>query len=97
MIDVTDAAVAKAYGGKRSIAWMEIYSGEKSLEVYGEDQWLPEETLDAMREFIVGIKGPMTTPWVVESVLKRGPAPGVGPLRLPAPRAMVHQRAEPGA
>jgi len=62
MIDVTDAAVAKAYGGKRSIAWMEIYSGEKSLEVYGEDQWLPEETLDAMREFIVGIKGPMTTP-----------------------------------
>jgi len=62
MIDVTDAAVAKAYGGKRSIAWMEIYSGEKSLEVYGEDQWLPEETLEAMREFIVGIKGPMTTP-----------------------------------
>ncbi|MED5442677.1 MAG: NADP-dependent isocitrate dehydrogenase [Pseudomonadota bacterium] len=62
MIEVTDAAVAKAYGGKRSIAWMEIYSGEKSLEVYGEDQWLPEETLDAMREFIVGIKGPMTTP-----------------------------------
>jgi isocitrate dehydrogenase len=62
MIDVTDAAVAKAYDGKRSIAWMEIYSGEKSLEVYGEDQWLPEETLDAMREFIVGIKGPMTTP-----------------------------------
>ena len=62
MIKVTDAAVAKAYGGKRSIAWMEIYSGEKSLEVYGEDQWLPEETLDAMREFIVGIKGPMTTP-----------------------------------
>jgi isocitrate dehydrogenase len=62
MIKVTDAAVAKAYGGKRSIAWMEIYSGEKSLEVYGEDQWLPEETLEAMREFIVGIKGPMTTP-----------------------------------
>ena len=62
MIKVTDAAVAKAYGGKRSIAWMEIYSGEKSLEVYGEDQWLPEETLDAMREFIVGIKGPMTPP-----------------------------------
>ncbi|MEE4362165.1 MAG: NADP-dependent isocitrate dehydrogenase [Pseudomonadales bacterium] len=62
MIKVTDAAVARAYGGKRAIAWMEIYSGEKSLEVYGEDQWLPAETLDAMREFIVGIKGPMTTP-----------------------------------
>src|SRR5580765_2433888 len=62
MKSVVDAAVAKAYGGKRSIKWMEIYSGEKSLEVYGEDQWLPQETLTAMREFIVGIKGPMTTP-----------------------------------
>jgi len=62
MIDVVDAAVEKAYGGKRKIHWMEIYSGEKSLEVYGEDQWLPEETLEAMREFVVGIKGPMTTP-----------------------------------
>jgi isocitrate dehydrogenase len=62
MIRVVDAAVEKAYGGKRKIHWMEIYSGEKSLEVYGEDQWLPAETLDAMREFIVGIKGPMTTP-----------------------------------
>ena len=62
MIDVVDAAVAKAYGGQRKISWMEIYSGEKSLEVYGADEWLPEETLDAMREFIIGIKGPMTTP-----------------------------------
>ncbi len=62
MIDVVDAAVEKAYGGKRKIAWMEIYSGEKSLEVYGEDEWLPAETLEAMKEFIVGIKGPMTTP-----------------------------------
>ena len=62
MKNVVDAAVDKAYGGKRKIAWMEIYSGEKSLEIYGEDQWLPEETLTAMREFVVGIKGPMTTP-----------------------------------
>ena len=62
MKDVVDAAVAKAYGGSRRIHWMEIYSGEKSLEVYGEDEWLPAETLDAMREFIIGIKGPMTTP-----------------------------------
>ena len=62
MIKVIDAAVDKAYGSKRSIAWMEIYSGEKSLEIYGEDQWLPAETLEAMREFKVGIKGPMTTP-----------------------------------
>jgi isocitrate dehydrogenase len=62
MKDVVDAAVAKAYGGSRRIHWMEIYSGEKSLEVYGEDEWLPAETLEAMREFIIGIKGPMTTP-----------------------------------
>ena len=62
MIDVIDAAVAKAYGGQRRIHWMEIYSGEKSLELYGEDQWLPDETLAAMKEFLVGIKGPMTTP-----------------------------------
>jgi isocitrate dehydrogenase len=62
MVRVVDAAVEKAYGGKRKIHWMEIYSGEKSLEVYGEDQWLPAETLEAMKEFIVGIKGPMTTP-----------------------------------
>ena len=62
MIDVVDAAVEKAYGGSKKIAWMEIYSGEKSLEVYGEDEWLPEETLEAMKEFVVGIKGPMTTP-----------------------------------
>ncbi|MFV2089269.1 MAG: isocitrate/isopropylmalate family dehydrogenase, partial [Pseudomonadales bacterium] len=62
MIDVVDASVAKAYAGSRKIHWMEIYSGEKSLELYGEDQWLPEETLTAMKEFVVGIKGPMTTP-----------------------------------
>ena len=62
MLNVVDAAVAKAYGGKREIVWMEIYSGEKSLKVYGKDEWLPAETLTAMREFVVGIKGPMTTP-----------------------------------
>jgi isocitrate dehydrogenase len=62
MIDVVDAAVAKAYSGSHKIHWMEIYSGEKSLAVYGEDQWLPQETLNAMKEFLVGIKGPMTTP-----------------------------------
>jgi isocitrate dehydrogenase len=62
MMTVVDAAVAKAYDGERAIKWMEIYSGEKSLELYGEDEWLPAETLEAMREFVVGIKGPMTTP-----------------------------------
>ena len=59
---VVDAAVARAYGGRRAISWMEIYSGEKSLAVYGGDEWLPEETLAALRDFRVGIKGPMTTP-----------------------------------
>ena len=59
---VVDSAVDKAYKKARKIHWMEIYSGEKSLEVYGEDQWLPAETLQAMREYVIGIKGPMTTP-----------------------------------
>lgn len=62
MKKVVDAAVEKSYDGSRQIVWMEIYSGEKSLDLYGSDEWLPSETLDAMREFIVGIKGPMTTP-----------------------------------
>lgn len=59
---VVDAALAKAYGQKRSIAWMEIYAGEKATKVYGQDVWLPAETLTALREFSVGIKGPLTTP-----------------------------------
>ncbi|MCS6945415.1 MAG: NADP-dependent isocitrate dehydrogenase [Sutterellaceae bacterium] len=62
MIKVVDAAVAKAYGGKRKISWMEIYAGEKATRVYGPDVWLPQETLDAVREFVVSIKGPLTTP-----------------------------------
>ena len=62
MIKVVDAAVAKAYGGARQIHWMEIYAGEKSTTLYGDDVWLPEETLDAVREFVVSIKGPLTTP-----------------------------------
>jgi isocitrate dehydrogenase len=62
MKDVLDAAVAKAYGGERSIAWMEIYAGEKSTRVYGEDVWLPDETMDAVKDFVVSIKGPLTTP-----------------------------------
>src|SRR3954468_1023664 len=59
---VFDEAVRKVYGGKRKIAWMEVYAGEKSLKVYGEGQWLPDETLAAFQEFLVGIKGPLTTP-----------------------------------
>jgi len=59
---VLDAAVEKAYGGTRKIAWMEVYAGEKANEVYGEPIWLPQETLDAIDEYIVAIKGPLTTP-----------------------------------
>ncbi len=62
MIKVVDAAVQKAYQGKRSIAWMEIYAGEKATKVYDADTWLPAETLDAVKEFVVSIKGPLTTP-----------------------------------
>src|ERR1700712_5113803 len=62
MIKVVDAAVAKAYGGKKQIRWMEIFAGEKSTRVYGPDVWLPPETLEVLREFVVSIKGPLTTP-----------------------------------
>ena len=62
MRTVVDAAVHKAYAGKRQIAWMEIYAGEKATRVYGADQWLPEETVAAVREYVVSIKGPLTTP-----------------------------------
>lgn len=62
MIQVVDAAVEKAYAGKKKISWMEVYAGEKATQVYGSDQWLPKETIDAMRHFIVSIKGPLTTP-----------------------------------
>ncbi len=62
MIKVIDAAVEKSYGGERKIHWMEVYAGEKSTQVYGPDVWLPEETLDAVKEYVVSIKGPLTTP-----------------------------------
>ena len=62
MIKVVDAAVAKAYGGQKKIQWMEVYAGEKSTRVYGPDVWLPEETLSAVRDYVVSIKGPLTTP-----------------------------------
>ena len=62
MQTAVDAAVAKAYDGDRQIRWMEIYAGEKATRLYGNDVWLPDETLDAAREYSVSIKGPMTTP-----------------------------------
>ena len=62
MLRVVNAAVKKAYGDRKKIAWMEIYAGEKAVQVYGADQWLPKETLAAMQQYVVSIKGPLTTP-----------------------------------
>ena len=62
MRHVVDSAVAKAYGGKRAIAWMEVYAGEKAVKVYGDNTWLPDETLKAVKEYVISIKGPLTTP-----------------------------------
>jgi len=62
MKKVVDAAVANAYGTKRAISWMEVYCGEKATRVYGPDVWMPPETFDALREYVVSIKGPLTTP-----------------------------------
>ncbi len=62
MIRVVDAAVNLAYGTRRQIAWMEVYAGEKATQIYDPDTWMPEETLNAFKEFVVGIKGPLTTP-----------------------------------
>ena len=62
MIKVVDAAVEKAYGGKRKISWMEVFAGEKATQVYDQDTWLPQETLDAVKDYVVSIKGPLTTP-----------------------------------
>ena len=59
---VFDSAVEKAYSGKKKISWMEVFAGGKGVKVYGKDEWLPQETLEALREYKVGIKGPMTTP-----------------------------------
>lgn len=59
---VVDAAVKKAYNGEKKIAWMEIYAGEKATKVYGKDNWLPQETLDAIKHYVLAIKGPLTTP-----------------------------------
>ena len=62
MMKVVNSAVEVAYDGKRKINWMEIYAGEKSCKVYGENAWLPEETLDVAKDFLISIKGPLTTP-----------------------------------
>jgi len=62
MLKVVDSAVEKAYGNSKKISWMEIYAGEKATKIYGSDQWLPKETLAAIKQYVVSIKGPLTTP-----------------------------------
>ncbi len=62
MRHVVDAAVAKAYAGRRQIAWMEVFAGAKAVAVYGADQWLPDETVQAVKDYVISIKGPLTTP-----------------------------------
>lgn len=62
MLKVINAAVEKAYSGERQIQWMEIYAGEKATKVYGEDVWMPDETMNAIKDYVVSIKGPLTTP-----------------------------------
>ncbi|SRR5581483_5567308 len=59
---IWDAAIEKAYGGRRKISWMEVYAGKKAADVYGNNNYMPEETFDALREYAVGIKGPLETP-----------------------------------
>jgi isocitrate dehydrogenase len=62
MLDVVNAAVRKAYGDEREVKWMQVYAGERATEIYGENEFLPDETLDAFRRFLVSIKGPLSTP-----------------------------------
>ena len=94
MLKVVDAAVAKAYGGKRKIHWMEIYAGEKSTKVYGPDVWLPDETLTILKDYVVSIKGPLTTP-VGGGIRSLNVAlrQHARPLRLPAPGPLLQGRA----
>ena len=85
---VLDAAVEKAYGGKKKIAWYEVFAGEKAFNTYGE--WLPADTLTAIREYIVAIKGPLTTPiGGGDSLAERGASPGVGSVRMPASGSLL--------
>ena len=92
---VFDAAVEKAYGGKRKIDWMEVYAGEKAFNQFG--NWLPDETVQAFREYLVGIKGPLTTP-VGGGIRSLNVAlrQMLDLVRLPAPGALVQGRADPG-
>lgn len=96
MIRVVDAAVEKAYGSAKKISWMEVYAGEKATRVYDKDTWLPQETLDYIKEYVVSIKGPLTTPIgggirSLNVALRQR-----RPLHLRAPGTLVRGRAQPG-
>lgn len=97
MLKVVDAAVEKAYKGERKISWMEVYTGEKSTHVYGQDVWLPAETLDLIRDYRVAIKGPLTTP-VGGGIRSLNVAlrQETGSLRLPASGTLLPGHPEPG-
>jgi isocitrate dehydrogenase len=91
MKKVVDAAVQKAYTGARAIAWMEIYAGEKATQIYGEDEWLPQETFDAVKDYVVSIKGPLDHAggwWYTLS--ERIPATGAGSVCMPAPGTLFY-------
>ena len=97
MIKVVDAAVAKAYGGKKKIHWMEIYAGEKSTKIYGPDVWLPEETLQVAARVRRLDQGPADHAGGRRHPLaERRAAPGTRPLRLPAPGPVLQGRALAG-
>jgi isocitrate dehydrogenase len=83
MKHVVDSAVKKAYNGEKEINWFEVYAGEKALEVYGNDDWLPQDTLTAFQEYLVGIKGPAHhAGWRRYPLAERGYPPETRPVRL---------------
>ena len=95
MIKVVDAAVKKAYGGRRKISWMEIFCGEKSTKIYGPDVWLPEETLAVLQDYVVSIKGPPDHAggrW--HPLIECGPAPAARSLCLPAASPLLQGGSE---
>ncbi len=93
-VRVLDAAVQKAYGGKRKIHWMEVFAGEKANKLF--NSWLPDETVTACRDYLVSIKGPLTHAGRRRHPFaERRPAPAPGPVRLPAPGPLVQGRAFP--
>ena len=90
MIKVIDAAVDKAYGGKKKIHWMEVYAGEKSTRLYGSDEWLPKETFDALKEYSVFHQGADDHPgWRRYPLAERGAASGTGSLPVRSSGAVL--------